>query len=560
MGSFKRLYLILILSSTVFGAARLSADGIPHFNDEESPEVLAEAIVNSMSDAEALGQVLMFGYRDERPDPGILEWIDKSGLGGVKIFGRNANNLSVLAETVGSYQRKALSGRFGIPLLIATDQEGGWVRHIRGQSSQTAGNMALGAGELPWDAYQTGLLLGRELAAVGVNMNFAPTIDVFVDPKADVIGPRAFMADPQMTGILGLAFARGHQEEGIISTAKHFPGHGDTSDDSHGTLPMVHADLETLRARDLVPYRTMIAGGVPAVMVGHLAFPTITGDEKPATLSYPLLTELLRDELGFEGVAVTDDLFMTGARSDGTAMDEVCYRALLAGADILLVSQNPSDHQAIHRRLSREMADPRFNARVREAARRVLTLKATYLKGPDAVPYFPDSDVPVPAEGAGIFFLSQAARSITLVKDYRFPLPAEDSGDILLAGNYREFFNEGVSRYPEAKTWWLEYQETVSAYKRRGEELLRAARNYDTVVVLLTDEDMALLLDVLEPIADKVVVISALSPAHLDELPWAKTAIAAYGTGSDSMMAAFAALVGDFIPRGTLPIPLESAP
>jgi beta-N-acetylhexosaminidase len=191
--------------------------------------------------------------------------------------------------------------------------------------------MALGADNLPYDAWMTGLLLGRELAAVGVNMNFAPTIDVFVDPKADVIGPRAFMADPQMTGIMGLSFARGHEETGVISTAKHFPGHGDTEQDSHGTLPRVTADLETLMARDLVPYRIMIAGGVPAIMAGHLAFPSITGNEIPATLSKALLTGLLRDKLGFEGVAITDDLFMRGARTDGAPLHEVCYRSLRAG-------------------------------------------------------------------------------------------------------------------------------------------------------------------------------------------------------------------------------------
>ncbi len=266
--------------SAALGAAPLFAEALPQFSDDRPAAELAEAIVAEMSDSEALGQVLMFGYPDEKPDASILEWIEEKNLGNVKIFGRNANNLKVVSDTIGTYQKKALEGRFGIPLLVATDQEGGWVRHIRGESSQTAGNMALGAGGLPYDAYRTGLLLGKELAAVGVNMNFAPTIDVFVDPKADVIGPRAFMADPQMTGILGLAFVRGQEQAGIISTAKHFPGHGDTADDSHGTLPKVYADLETLRERDLIPYRTMIAGGLPVIMVGHLAFPTITGNNK----------------------------------------------------------------------------------------------------------------------------------------------------------------------------------------------------------------------------------------------------------------------------------------
>ncbi|MDT8299365.1 MAG: glycoside hydrolase family 3 protein, partial [Spirochaetaceae bacterium] len=524
------------------------------------PTILAQQIESAMTDQEVLGQVLMFGYPTEGVDPNIIEWIRDEGLGGVKIFGWNANNLGILAETVGRYQNTARTGRFGVPLLIATDQEGGWVRHVKGESSVTPGNMALGADNLPYDAWMTGLLLGRELAAVGVNMNFAPTVDVFVDPKADVIGPRAFMADPQMTGIMGLSFARGHEEAGVISTAKHFPGHGDTEQDSHGTLPRVTANLETLMARDLVPYRIMIAGGVPAIMTGHLAFPSITGNEIPATLSEALLTDLLRDELGFEGVAVTDDLFMRGARTDGAPLHEVCYRSLRAGADILLVSQGEDDFRSIHSRLITEMTDDvEFNKRVREAARRVLKMKAAWLKRPDGVPLNPDPDaVVVPSDGAPEFFLEQAARSITLVNDTRFPVSPQNAGDVLLAGSYNEFFTEGLLRYPDARTWRLEYEDTRAGLERRGRELLRAARRYDTVIVLLPDEEISILLDELEPIAEKVVVISVLSPAHLNSVQWAQTSLAAYGTGRDSFRAVFAALAGDYTPRGRLPIPLDT--
>ena len=366
---------------------------LPQFSDDKPPLELASEIVSAMTDDEALGQILMFGYFGEEADKGILEWITEWDLGGVKIFGWNANNLKTLAQTVGEYQREALSSRFEIPMLIATDQEGGWVRHIKGSSSETAGNMALGAGRLPYDALMTGRLLGQELAAVGVNMNFAPTIDIFVDPRADVIGPRAFGADPEWTGILGLAFMKGHGEAGVIATAKHFPGHGGTSEDSHGTLPVVQADLETIRGRDLVPYRMMIAEGLPAIMVGHLAFPSITHDETPATLSKTILTDLLRGELGFKGVTITDDLFMTGARTDGAPLPDVCYRAVMAGADILLVSQGPDDHRAIHRHLLERMkSDSAFSERVRESAERVIAMKAEWLKRPDAVPFTPRTD------------------------------------------------------------------------------------------------------------------------------------------------------------------------
>ncbi len=558
--AWRGLPAVLVFCSVFWtaGLNGLKAGPLPDFSNPLPPGQLAARIESAMTDRQALGQVLMFGYSGEQASPDILRWIEQEGLGSVKIFGRNSNTLATLASAVGAYQKKALEGPFSIPLLIATDQEGGWVRHVRGESSQTAGNMSLGAGNLPHDAWETGRFLGEELAAVGINMNFAPTVDVFVDPKADVIGPRAFMADPGKTALMGLAFARGHAEEGVIATAKHFPGHGGTSEDSHGTLPVVNADLDTLRQRDLVPYRTLIAGGIDAIMVGHLAFPAVTSNKVPATLSPVLLTDLLRTEMGFKGVVVTDDLFMRGARSEGMPLPEVSYRALMAGADILLISQNPSDHRAIHRHLLNKMQEPEFNKRVRESARRVIALKARRLKGEKAVPYIPETlHIEVPAQGASNFFLSQAARSITLVKDNSFPSPPQQSGSVLLAGSYPDFFSEGLRRYPEARTWRLNYHATRAEYENDGRRLLQTARNYDTVIVLLPDADMAVLLNELKPVAEKVIVISVLSPAHLDALPWARTALAAYGTGSDSLRAAFAALAGDFIPQGKLPIPLE---
>ncbi len=535
-------------------------NSLPHFDDDTEPQVLARQIVNSMSSIEVIGQVLMFGYHGEKPDTSILSLITKNGLGGVKIFGNNANNRNRLAETVTAYQKSALKLRFGIPLLIATDQEGGWVRHIRGGSSITPGNMALGADPIPGDALETGRIIGRELAAVGVNMNFAPTVDIFIDPQADVLGPRTFSSHPGWTGILGQAFARGQEEHGVISTAKHFPGHGDTSEDSHGTLPVVYADLETLRRRDFLPYEMMIKSGLPAIMVGHLAFPTITGDHVPATFSEEFLTIILRKEMGFDGIIVTDDLFMDGARMNGDPLHQGSYRAMLAGADLLLVSQDRRAHRDIYSRFQTEMLrDRSFNDRVREAAVRILKMKITWLKGPESVPYFPKPSETEPDEASDSneFILTQAARSITLVRDKRFPIKREDAGKVLIAGSYPDFFTEGRNRYPNAKTWSLDFNRNTEILQRQGRVLAQAATAFDTVIVLLSSKETAILLNELEGIGDRIVIISVLSPAHLDRLEWARTALAAYGTGKESFQAAFAALAGDFVPEGRLPIPLK---
>ena len=551
--------IVFLLTTAVILPAVVFPSETPHFTDNLPPQQLAESLVDAMTNAEALGQVLMFGYPGTSADENLLRWTGKGTLGSVKIFGWNAVNLKILARTIGEYQNAALNTRLGIPLLIATDQEGGWVRHIKGNTSLTPGNMALGADKLPYDAWETGLLLGKELSQVGVNMNFAPTIDLFINPNDDVIGPRAFMANPEWTGILGLSFFKGQDEAGVISSAKHFPGHGDTNVDSHGTLPIIQADMDTLWNRDLIPYKTMIAGGVPAIMVGHLAFPSITGDEIPASLSPQMLTGLLKNTMGFKGVIITDDLFMGGARTDGASLPEVCYRALKAGADLLLVSQGPSNQRDIQRRLLARMDnDVDFNARVRDAAQHVVALKAEYLKRPDGVPFKPDAEnLQIPAEGAAEFFLEQAARSITLIRDKHFPIPPEEAGRVLLAGNYQDFFDEGLRRYPGAQEHWIHYSTSENVLKTEGRELLRNAGNFDTVVFLLSDEETGVILNELKPLAEKVVVLSVLSPSPLDNLTWVATSLAAYGTGPESFRSAFAALAGDFVPEGKLPIPLE---
>ncbi|MCK4517042.1 MAG: glycoside hydrolase family 3 protein, partial [Spirochaetaceae bacterium] len=242
-----------------------------------------------MPDEDIIGQTFMVGWVGQAPSPEVIEWIVERNLGGVKIFGWNGADLVALAGAIGTMQELAGNHRFSIPLLTATDQEGGWVRHIKGNddlsTTITPGNMAIGATDLPYDAYRSAYYIGLELRALGVNMNFAPTVDVYVNPDAHVIGPRAFSNDPVLTGLLGVAYFHGLEETRVISTAKHFPGHGNASGDSHGMLPVIEDSFDVLWERDLLPYRFLVSEGLPAVLSGHLSFPNVTGDGRPASLS-----------------------------------------------------------------------------------------------------------------------------------------------------------------------------------------------------------------------------------------------------------------------------------
>jgi len=300
----KRFFIITLLILFTI----ISLFTLPNFWDDKPYEELIQEIVNAMTDEELLGQVFFLGYLGTTPSLYIKGWILEHNLGGIKIFTRNIASLASLAQSIKDMQLLSQENRFQIPLLIATDQEGGWVRHINQESSTTGGNLSLGATGLPRDAFLAGYYIGLELKALGINMNFAPNLDIYSNPKADAVGPRAFSSNPQQVGLLGIAYLTGLEKSGVIGTGKHFPGHGGADLDSHGFLPQIDITFEQMWQRELVPYRMIIKEGLKAIMSAHLAFPEITGKVEPASLSSFFLVNVLRDQLNFQGIVITDSL------------------------------------------------------------------------------------------------------------------------------------------------------------------------------------------------------------------------------------------------------------
>lgn len=524
-----------------------------------------EMVFAAMSDEQRVAQTLMLAWSGQAPSPEIMQWITERNLGGVKIFGWNAENLTTLTQSVATMQRASIETNSGIPLFTATDQEGGWVRHIKDGTTITPGNMAIGASGLPYDALMSARYIGLELRAMGVNMNFAPTIDVYTNPDAHVIGPRAFSSDPRQTGLLGSAFYRGLQQTGIISTAKHFPGHGNATGDSHGILPVLEADFETLWSEDLLPFRVLIREGVPAVLGGHLSFPEITGVATPASLSPWFNITLLREELGFEGVAVTDDLYMGGAlvyaERNNWSFAELVKQAIIAGNDSVMLSRTPAFDGAVWNTLiSSYREEPEFRARVDESVRRILRLKIAYLIPEWRVPLFPDTNtvrdyVRIPE--AQTFFLDQAGRSVTLISGTDLPHRRESGERVLLAGRDPLFFSVGRRYYPDAAELFFSGTNFYTSTASDRNRFATMAQSYDTIIFLLSDPNTLEILQTIEGINARVIVYSILTPVYLGALPWIENAIAVYGWGTESFEAGFSVIQGDYHPTGVLPLQLS---
>jgi beta-N-acetylhexosaminidase len=512
-----------------------------------------------MGDEQVLGQVLMMAYPGAVPGELLLKWIRDRGLGGVKIFGWNAEDSSAAASAVAVIQKAALSSGSGIPLLVATDQEGGWIRHIKGDTTDTPGNMAIGASGRPYDAYRTGELIGRELAALGVNMNFAPSVDLATDQRSYIIGPRAFSDDPAAAAALGAAYAGGLAAAGVIATAKHFPGHGATSEDSHGALPVIRIDERTLWERELLPFRVLSAQGVPAIMSGHLSFPLVSGNGEPASLSRYFMTTLLRERIGFKGIAVTDDLAMNGAGIAAGSFSEACVKAIEAGNDVIMMSRLLElDDPAWKRLLEEYRRSPAFRSRVRESAARVLETKLRYLKPRGKAALVPDlgslgSRVPDPEAAA--FFKEQAYRSATAVASRAIPFAP--AGRILVASPLKEFSTAALEAYPGAASFRFSYSPEGAALSGELAAFDAALAGCSAAVVCVANQAGMDFAQRAHDAGKGVAIVSAQSPAPLARAKWAEAAVAVYGCSPESLRAGLDVLTGKAAAQGRLPVKLS---
>lgn len=320
-----------------------------------------------------VGQLFIFGFMGHDLSRGLRESIARQKPGAIIVFGRNIKNARQLIDLNYRAQLAAIK-HSGVPLLIAVDQEGGSVIRIR-TSPPLPSALALGATGSPELVHEAGLHTGRLLKALGFNMNLAPVLDV-ADPRTDpFVGTRTFGKDPEHVSRMGGRFAGGLSEAGVLPTAKHFPGHGGVAD-THKETPVKNASIDALTKVDLVPFASGFRE-VPdsAVMLAHIAYPKIDPSGVPATFSKPIVTQLLREKMGFDGLVITDDIEMAGAFVIKDPAERA-VRAIEAGADLVMVAWN--------RRLQAKAVDAVYKAvrsgrisetRLNESLRRILTAK-----------------------------------------------------------------------------------------------------------------------------------------------------------------------------------------
>lgn len=325
---------------------------------------------------EKIGQMIIVGFGGPKVDDHVESMIRNRQVGGLILFGRNIEDKDQLAALIADLQ--AINQDNRLPLFIAVDEEGGRISRLPPGTPQFPSNKALGEQNDPDYSFKVGQETGAELAALGFNMNFAPVLDIFSNPQNEVIGDRSFGNNPEVVSRLGLAVMKGLQSKNIIPVVKHFPGHGDTHVDSHFGLPVVEHDRARLESFEFIPFKEAISSGVEAIMVAHIMYPQLDPG-KPATMSEKILTAVLRHDLGFEGLIITDDLEM-GAITENFVLEEAALAAVQAGADLLLVCHSSAYQEQVLSRLKTAVQNGELTVdRVDESVARIMGLKQKYI-------------------------------------------------------------------------------------------------------------------------------------------------------------------------------------
>lgn len=333
--------------------------------------------IQDMTLREKIGQMIVAGFVGEHLTLEDKQHFQKYHIGNFIYFNRNLKLKKQVMELSEQIQMLCQQDT-GIPAFITVDQEGGMVTRLLDGVTYYPGNMAMAATQNPQHVLLEGEYVAQELLNVGINFNLAPVLDVNNNAKNPVIGVRSYGDDPQKVADFGYEYVKGLQSKGVIATAKHFPGHGDTAVDSHFGLPIIPHNLSRLEEVELVPFKAAIEGGIEAMMTSHIKFSNLTTDDLPATLSPQILTDLLREGLQFEGLIMTDCMEMK-AIADNYGTAKGALQAIIAGADLICISHTAS--------LQAEACDLIYDAvmngilseqRLNQSVARVLALKEKY--------------------------------------------------------------------------------------------------------------------------------------------------------------------------------------
>ncbi len=546
----------------------LGSLSLPLFHNRfaaRAQETDVELLLASMSTAQKVAQLFMVSLWGEVLTLDGADFLARYQPGGVILFGYNTSTPEQITRLTNAIQATIVAQPGAVPAWIAIDQEGGPVSRLasaEGEAFTTFPvSLAVAATGDPTYAQRIGLAMAEELRAVGITMDLAPVADVETNPQNPVISRRAFSADPAQAGQMVAAMIQGLQAGGVLATAKHFPGHGDTSEDSHVTLPVVTHDRARLDAVELVPFRQAIAADVGVILVAHVAYPALDpAPETPASLSSPIVSGLLRQGLGFEGLIMTDALDMD-AIDRRYSLAHASLLALQAGVDLITPGPHVSleTQQAAIEAVIRAVEEGAIPlARIEDSVRRILRLKA-HFGVLDWSPLEPEAARQrINRDAHEQLVTRMLSAAVTLVYDRTGAIPLDAGREVALIypatlpsiarvcqAYYPAYRLVGVSLGPteEERRWAVE-----------------AAQAAEVAIVFTIDAhqnpDLRALVRALPP--EKTIAVALRSPYDWQQFPDIAGYMAVYTPLPPAIEAACAALAGAQPITGVLPVHLNS--
>jgi len=522
----------------------------------------AKELLSKMSLEQKIGQMLVVGIPTTIAGSMAQRLIEDYHVGGVILFRRNVQNPAQVGQLTTQLQHLARQCA-GIPLIIAIDHEGGIVNRFHQGVTELPANMALGATRSPGFASEVARIAATELRSMGVTANLAPVLDVNDNPLNPVIGLRSYGEHPDLVTTLGTAYIESLQRGGVIATAKHFPGHGSTSTDSHLGLPVVAKTRDELEKTDLVPFRAAVEKDVGMIMTAHVAFPALDdGKFIPATLSPGIVHDLLRGDLGYDGGIISDDMGM-GAITQDFGPGESAIRAVQAGVDCVMMAGGFEQQSSMYQALLDAVRDESISeARIDASVLRILRLKMEY--GLFDPPWVISSES-VGSKESTSRMAAIGEKAVTLVRNsaHVVPLNASSVGRVLvihpdvlpltedgtiLGAAIRERGVSCVELVVDLKS--IQSKETVLG------QAVQLAQDSDWLLVgtWLADSWQASLVRALLPLGKPLIVVALGTPYDLARFPEVTTYLTVYGKTGMNVKAAAKVIFGELSPTGALPI------
>lgn len=547
--------------SIVMGVLLVAGTIMLPAESEAKPVSSVEKQLKQMTLEEKVGQMMMGGFDGPQPNEDVRRLIQEGHFGSIILFAYNDNVKDPVqtAQLTNRLQEMAQQTRLGIPLLIATDQEGGVVARLTTGATELPGNMALGASRDERLVYQAGEITAKELRAIGIQMNLAPDLDVNVNPDNPVIGVRSFAEKPELVAKMGQKAIQAMQKNRVIATAKHFPGHGDTNVDSHLGLPVINKSLEELEKVELVPFKKAIESKVDAIMTAHISVPALDPTpDLPATLSKPILTGLLREKMGYQGIIITDSMTMAGVANYFGGVPKAAVKAVDAGADIILLTPSlTTDEQLeVHQAIVDAVRDGTLSEkRIDQSVRRILSAKEKYQLDKNRFVKVKQVPKKVGTKKHLRQAETMAQKSITLVQnDGLLPLRMDSSQSLGLVTH--------VSLLNEAKKHHANVEEVLySSLNPTDEQITQAvemAKSKDVLIVGTYSASLypqqVKLVQELSKLNKPMVVVGLRNPYDLKEFPHVSAYVNTYGFRNVSLKAAMEVIFGVHSPNGKLPV------